>query len=54
MVVGWVSGWDLVGTTMGLAPCAIGNGNPMVFAQAAGLDYFAESSVGEFMLGTSA
>lgn len=42
----------LVGTAMGLAPCAIGNGNPVVFAQAAELDYFAESSVGEFMLGT--
>jgi SagB-type dehydrogenase family enzyme len=43
----------LVATAMGLAPCGIGGGNPAVFAEAVGTDYFAESSVGEFLLGSA-
>ncbi len=42
----------LVATAMGLAPCALGNGNSDLFAAAAGTDYYAETSVGEFMLGS--
>lgn len=41
----------LVATAMGLAPCGIGGGNSDMFAQASGLDYYAEPSVGEFVLG---
>jgi len=44
----------LVATAMGLAPCAVGGGNSDRFAQAAGLDYYAETSVGEFLLGSRA
>ncbi|HEX5874751.1 MAG TPA: SagB family peptide dehydrogenase [Pyrinomonadaceae bacterium] len=44
----------LVATAMGLAPCAVGSGNSDVFAHAAGVDYYEESSVGEFLLGTRA
>jgi SagB-type dehydrogenase family enzyme len=43
----------LVATAMGLAPCAIGGGDSELFARAAGLSAFAETSVGEFMLGSS-
>jgi hypothetical protein len=39
---------------MGLAPCALGGGNADAFALAAGLDYYAESSVGEFLVGSVA
>lgn len=42
----------LVATAMGLAPCALGAGNAELFAQAANLDYYAETSVGEFLLGS--
>ncbi|ARV58822.1 dehydrogenase [Nostocales cyanobacterium HT-58-2] len=42
----------LVATAMNLAPCALGSGNADLFATAAGTDYYAESSVGEFMLGS--
>jgi SagB-type dehydrogenase family enzyme len=42
----------LAATAMGLAPCAIGCGDAELFAQAAGTDYYEESSVGEFLLGT--
>lgn len=42
----------LAATTMGLAPCAIGSGNSDLFARAAGIDYYAEISVGEFLLGS--
>jgi hypothetical protein len=42
----------LVATTMNLAPCAIGEGNSDLFVAAVGTDYDAESSVGEFMLGS--
>jgi SagB-type dehydrogenase family enzyme len=42
----------LVATAMGLAPCAVGCGNADLFARAAGVDYFAETSVGEFLLGS--
>jgi oxazoline/thiazoline dehydrogenase len=41
----------LVATAMGLAPCAVGCGNADLFARAAGVDYYAETSVGEFLLG---
>lgn len=40
----------LVATAMGLAPCAIGNGDPDLFATAAGVDAFSETSVAEFAL----
>lgn len=42
----------LVATAMGLAACALGGGNADTFAAAAGTDYFAESSVGEFIVGS--
>lgn len=42
----------LVATAMGLAPCAIGVGDSRSFSEMAQLDYLAESSVGEFMLGS--
>ncbi len=42
----------LVATNMGLAPCALGAGDGDRFAQATGLNYVVESSVGEFMLGS--
>ena len=41
----------LVATSMGLAACALGASDAMAFTQATGLDYMAESSVGEFLLG---
>jgi SagB-type dehydrogenase family enzyme len=44
----------LVATAMDLAPCALGTGDTELFAQATGLPYLAESSVGEFALGTPA
>ncbi|MFB2918217.1 SagB family peptide dehydrogenase [Aerosakkonema funiforme] len=44
----------LVATAMNLAPCAIGGGNSDLFATATGCDYYAETSVGEFMLGSRA
>ncbi len=44
----------LVATAMELAPCPLGAGNSDLFAAAAGIDYYAESSVGEFMLGSRA
>nr|QGA72584.1 MusG [Desmonostoc sp. PCC 7906] len=42
----------LVSTAMNLAPCGIGAGNSDIFAKATGIDYYEESSVGEFILGT--
>ena len=42
----------LVATAMNLAPCALGSGNADLFAKAALTDYYIESSVGEFMLGS--
>ena len=42
----------LVTAAMGLAPCGLGAGNSALFARAAGTDYFAESSVGELLLGS--
>ena len=42
----------LVATAMGLAPCGVGCGDSDGFARAAGTDYFAETSVGEFLLGS--
>jgi len=40
----------LVATALGLSPCAIGAGNPDLFAEATGLDFFQETSVAEFIL----
>ncbi len=40
----------LVAEAMRLAPCAVGNGDPDVFAAATGLDPFEETSVAEFAL----
>lgn len=42
----------LVGEAMGLAPCALGGGHSDLFAQAAKLDYFVETCVGGFVLGS--
>jgi SagB-type dehydrogenase family enzyme len=42
----------LVATAMHLAPCALGGGDSDLFARATGLDYYAETSVGEFLLGS--
>jgi SagB-type dehydrogenase family enzyme len=41
----------LAATAMELAPCALGAGDSDLFARAAGADYYAETSVGEFLLG---
>jgi SagB-type dehydrogenase family enzyme len=42
----------LAATAMDLAPCALGCGDSDLFARAAGTDYYAETSVGEFLLGS--
>ena len=42
----------LAATAMGLAPCALGCGDADLFARAAGTDYYAETSVGDFLLGS--
>jgi SagB-type dehydrogenase family enzyme len=42
----------LAATAMGLAACAIGGGDSDLFARAAGTRYAAETSVGEFLLGS--
>lgn len=42
----------LAATAMHLAPCAIGSGNSDLFAEAISSDYYAETSVGEFVLGS--
>lgn len=44
----------LVATAMGLASCALGGGNADLFATAVGTNYYAETSVGEFILGSIA
>jgi SagB-type dehydrogenase family enzyme len=44
----------LVATAMGLAPCALGAGDPAAFAMATGLDPLREATVGEFILGSRA
>lgn len=43
----------LVATDMGLAPCALGTGNSDLFAHITGFDYYDETSVGEFLLGSA-
>jgi oxazoline/thiazoline dehydrogenase len=40
----------LTATAMNMAPCGLGGGISDRFAEAAGLDCFAETSVGEFLL----
>lgn len=42
----------LVATAMGLAPCAVGMGNSDLFAEAAQTDYYEETTVAEFILGS--
>ena len=42
----------LAATAMGLAPCAVGRVDADLFVRAAGTDYRAETSVGEFLLGS--
>lgn len=42
----------LVATAMSLAPCALGAGDSDLFAEATGTAYYAETSVGEFILGS--
>ena len=42
----------LVATAMGLAPCAVGCGDADLFARTTGTDYYTETSVGEFLLGS--
>jgi SagB-type dehydrogenase family enzyme len=42
----------LAATAMGLAPCAVGCGDSDLFARASGNDYYTETSVGEFLLGS--
>ena len=42
----------LVATSMGLGGCALGAGDSDLFARAVGTDYYAETSVGEFLLGS--
>ncbi|NJM57363.1 MAG: SagB/ThcOx family dehydrogenase [Synechococcales cyanobacterium RU_4_20] len=42
----------LVATAMGLAPCALGTGNADLFSQLIGSEYYAETSIGEFTLGS--
>lgn len=44
----------LVATARGLAGTAVGAGNSDLFAKATGTDYYAETSVAEFLLGTRA
>jgi oxazoline/thiazoline dehydrogenase len=44
----------LTATAMGLAPCALGCGDAALFARAAGTHCYAETSVGEFLLGSKA
>ncbi len=41
----------LVATAMGMAPCGLGNGDSDLAARTFGLDWAAESSVGEFLIG---
>ncbi|WP_322758921.1 SagB family peptide dehydrogenase [Frankia sp. Cr2] len=42
----------LVATAMGLAPCGLGSGDTALAARAFGTEWTAESSVGEFLLGS--
>lgn len=40
----------LVATAMNLSPCALGGGNSDLFAKTTGINYYEESTVGEFIL----
>ncbi|MEL6923337.1 MAG: nitroreductase family protein [Bacteroidota bacterium] len=40
----------LVASALGLAPCAVGMGDADRFCKLAGVDYYEESTVGEFIL----
>jgi hypothetical protein len=42
----------LVATAMDLAPCGVGCGDADLFARAVGTNYYDETSVGEFLLGS--
>jgi SagB-type dehydrogenase family enzyme len=43
----------LVATSMGIGACPLGGGDADLFAAVAGTDYYAETSVGELMVGTT-
>jgi hypothetical protein len=43
---------QLAATAMGLGGCPLGTGNAALFAEVTGRDPAAESSVGEFLLGS--
>ena len=42
----------LAATAMGVGPCGVGGGKARLLSRAIGVDYYAESAVGEFMLGS--
>ncbi|MBI4818713.1 MAG: SagB family peptide dehydrogenase [Deltaproteobacteria bacterium] len=42
----------LVAESMGLAGCALGGGDSDLFTKISGTDYYAETSIGEFLLGS--
>jgi SagB-type dehydrogenase family enzyme len=42
----------LAATAMGLAPCGLGSGDSVAFAEATGRDELVECSVGEFLIGS--
>ena len=44
---------SLVATSMGIGACALGGGDGDLFAAVAGTDYYAETSVGELIIGGS-
>ncbi len=43
----------LVATAMDLAPCGLGGGESDLFCQVAGINYYEETSIGEFLLGST-
>ncbi len=52
-VGGLIQNMYLAATAMGLGPCAVGVGDADVFARAIGSNYYEETSVGEFLLGST-
>lgn len=50
----WWWGHDPTATALALAPCAIGAGDPELFARASGIDRHEERAIGEFALGRPA
>ena len=51
LVTGSTAGIGLA-IAISLAPCPVGLGDSDLFARVTGLDYYAETSVGEFLLGS--